>query len=328
MNVAGRVGVVIVTYNSGDVIEDCLQHCKGMNVVVVDNASSDDTVTKLRSSSVTLVLNETNRGFAAAVNQGVQNLDSEFILILNPDVQILTPVDALVETCLQPGTAAASGRLVDANGQTQRGFTFRRFPTPATLILEVLGLNRLWPGNPINRRYRCLDWDLSLTAEVDQPAGAFLLFRREVWQSLDGFDTDFYPVWFEDVDFCQRIADRGLKIRYVPEVAAFHRGGASISKLKWGCREGYWYASLLRYASKRFRPMAIRGVSLAIVLGSILRAIASSTTRRSSEPWSAYARVAGLATMCAVRGRFPERLLESGSQEGSRLRKINAKTRS
>lgn len=318
-----------MTYNSEDVIEGCLQHCKGMHVVVIDNASSDDTVQKVRlHPSVTLVANETNRGFAGAVNQGVQQLDYPFILILNPDVQILTSISKLVDACSRPGTAAASGRLIDADGQTQRGFTLRRFPTPAALILEVLGVNRLWPRNPVNRRYRCLDWDLSLSADIDQPAGAFLLFRREVWELLDGFDTRFHPIWFEDVDFCQRIADLGLKIRYVPDVVAFHKGGASISRLKWGYRQGYWYASLLRYASKRFRTMEFRGVSLAIMLGSIPRAIAGGVMRRNGEPLSAYARVFGLATMCAVRGRLPGRLLESGSQEGSRLRKINAKTKS
>lgn len=323
------IGVVIVTYNSGDVIEECLNHCKGMHVIVVDNASTDNTVqTVRRRTEVALIANETNRGFAGGVNQGVQALDSPLILILNPDVQILTPLDALIEACSQPGVAAASGRLVDASGQTQRGFTFRRFPTPAVLMLEVLGINRLWPGNPANRRYRCLDQDLSLSTEIEQPAGAFILLRREVWELLGGFDINFYPVWFEDVDFCQRIADRGLKIRYVPDVAAFHRGGASISRLEWGCREVYWYASLLRYASKRFRSMEIRGVSLAIMLASLPRAVVGSVRRRNGEPLSAYARVVRLATMCAVRGRFPERLFESSVKEGSRLRKINAKTRS
>ena len=80
------------------------------------------------------------------------------------------------------------------------------------------------------------------------------MFRREVWQRLGGFDTQFYPLWFEDVDFCKRACDLGLKIQYVPQVTARHQGGHSIAGLDWACREVYWYVSLLRYASKHFRP--------------------------------------------------------------------------
>ncbi len=158
---------------------------------------------------------------------------------------------------------------------------FAVFPRHRHWCCEVLGINRLVPVNPVNRSYRCLDLDLSRPAEAEQPPGAFLMFRREVWQRLGGFDTQFYPLWFEDVDFCKRASDLGLKIQYVPQVTAFHQGGHSIAGLEWGCREVYWYVSLLRYASKHFRPRDFRWVSAAVVLGSLFRtAIGVMTTAK------------------------------------------------
>ena len=158
----------------------------------------------------------------------------------------------------------------------------------------------------MNRRYRCLDLDLSKPAEVEQPPGAFLLFRREVWQRLGGFDTQFHPLWFEDVDFLQRARAKEIKILYLPEVIARHHGGHSIASIDWGCREVFWYASLLRYASKHFRPYAFRGVSAAVVLGSMFRAVIAVIHRRSLRPLQVYAKVAHLAWRGLISGHAVE----------------------
>ena len=190
-----------------------------------------------------------------------------------------------------------------SRGNVQAGFTVRRFPTPLTLAFEVLGINRLLPWNPTNRRYRYLDLDLARPAEVEQPPGAFLMFRREVWQRLGGFDTQFHPLWFEDVDFVKRAHSLGLKIQYLPEVTARHQGGHSIARMEWGCREVCWYVSLLRYASKHFRPYAYRGVSAAVVLGSLFRAIIGMIRRRSLRPIQVYAKIARIAGLGLLSGR-------------------------
>jgi len=299
-----RTGVVIVTYNSAQIIERCLASCSHLPVVVVDNSSSDATCALVRRYPfVTLIANTTNYGFAGAVNQGVSALESELVLLLNPDTELKTPLDELENACLQPGTGIASGRLSDELGFPQRGFTLRRFPPARTLICEVLGLNRLFPENALNRSYRCFDLDLSRPCEAEQPAGAFLMFRREVWQRLGGFDTQFYPLWFEDVDFCKRARDLGLKIQYVPQVMAVHQGGHSIAGLDWSCREVYWYVSLLRYASKHFRPRAFRWVSAAVVLGSLFRTAIGVMSQRSLRPVTVYGRIGRLAGRSLISGR-------------------------
>ncbi len=302
-----RTGIVIVTYNSAEMIERCLKSCGDLPVVVVDNASKDGTCDFVRRRSVvTLIANPSNYGFAHAVNQGVGALEVELVLLLNPDTELRTPLGDLEAACLEEGTGLAAGQLADEQGQPQRGFTLRRFPTAPTLIFEVLGLNRLISGNPLNRSYRCFDLDLSQTAEAEQPAGAFLMFRREVWQRLGGFDTQFYPLWFEDVDFCKRASDLGLKIKYVPQVTAFHQGGHSIAGLDWECREVYWYVSLLKYASKHFRPRGFRWVSAAVVLGSLFRTALGVMTRRSLRPIRVYSRIGRLAGRSLISGRVSE----------------------
>jgi GT2 family glycosyltransferase len=289
-------GVVVVTYNSADVVGRCLASCAQLPVVVIDNHSEDETVSVVRQrSAVKLIVNSSNLGFAAAANQGVEALDTELILLLNPDVELSTSIELLSEACAREGVGLASGKLIDETGDVQTGFTLRRFPTAWTLAFEVLGINHLFPSNPVNRRYRCLDVDLSKASEAEQPPGAFLMFRREVWHRLGGFDTQFHPLWFEDVDFSKRARDLGLKIMYVPEVTARHQGGNSIAGLNWGCRQVYWYASLLRYASKHFRPYAIWGVSAAVVLGSVFRAVFETIRRGSFRPISVYAKIAKFA---------------------------------
>jgi len=292
-----EIGIIIVTYNSALEVGPCLDAAipTGAEIVVVDNASSDATAAEVTRHNVRLIANPENKGFAAAVNQGFAVLNCPYILLLNPDAVLRSSLDPLREACDLPGSAGAGGRLLDPAGRLQTGFMLRSLPTPAALILESLLLNRIWPGNPINRRYRCLDWDYSVRAEAEQPAGAFLMVRRAVWQELGGLDERFFPVWFEDVDFCCRIRDRGYRLFYVPETVASHTGGHSISDLTVEMRVVYWYCSLSRYAAKHFRPMAFRAVCLAVVTGSILRSVAETVWQRSFRPLAAYAKVVRFA---------------------------------
>jgi GT2 family glycosyltransferase len=178
----------------------------------------------------------------------------------------------------------------------------RRLPTPAALILEALLLNRLWPGNPVNRRYRGLDWDTGVRIEVEQPAGAFLMIRREVWKELGGFDEGFFPLWFEDVDLCRRVIDRGYRLYYVPEAVAKHTGAHSIARLPVELIRFYWYCSLLRYSAKHFRPVSHRAVCAAVIAGSFLRMIGGSASEGSRKSIAAYGKVVRLAGRCLVSG--------------------------
>ncbi len=259
----------------------------GVTVTVIDNASTDRTVEQVRrrtdaNPQVKLIANRDNRGFAGAVNQGFDQSQADEILLLNPDVRLRTPLSALIEACQEHGLAA--GQLTGPDDRAQAGFTIRRFPTPASLAFELLGINRLWPANPVNRRYRYLDQDLNREGPVEQPAGAFLMARRDVWEALGGFDEAFHPVWFEDVDFCRRAAGAGYRIEYIPQTRAEHSGGHSVKKLPRARMEEYWYVSLLTYAAKHFRPWPYRGVCFAAVLSTVPRTVAGMIREHNLNP--------------------------------------------
>jgi N-acetylglucosaminyl-diphospho-decaprenol L-rhamnosyltransferase len=301
------VAAVIVTYNSADVINSCLEALSKMNpemtAIIVDNASSDNTVDLARArGGVRLIANAENRGFASAVNQGAREAsESEFILLLNPDVELLTAVDQLTESARSHGLAA--GRLVDHAGRTQAGFTLRRFPTPAALVCELFGINRLWPSNPANRQYRYLDRDHDQPALVEQPAGAFLMVRRDVWKKLGGFDEQFYPIWFEDVDFCRRAVDADYQIAYCPSVIARHEGGHSVGKIPEGRRATYWCVSLLRYGAKHFQPGAFRWICAAVALSSVPRMVVGMIAGRTLSTVGMYLKIMRFAGHCLVTPR-------------------------
>lgn len=307
-----RVGIVVVTHNSEEVIGECLTAATRLeaDTVVVDNASTDRTCDRVRDwPEVRLLAESRNTGFAAAANRGAGALDTELILLLNPDAVIVTPLDPLIEAFQAADVGAAGGRLVSPDGVVQLGFQVRRFPTVAALACEALGVNRLWPGNPVNRRYRCLDLNPDREADVEQPAGAFLMVRRARWAELGGMDEGFWPLWFEEVDFLRRLHEQGSRVRYIPAAVAVHRGAHSLRRLRPECRAAYWYASLLRYAAKHFSPRGWRTVCVAVAIGSLLRMVAGVLVERTRDPIPRYWGVFRMAGRYLLGGR---RVAEGG----------------
>jgi GT2 family glycosyltransferase len=281
------VRALIVTHNSAEVIESCLEALAKMapdvEPLVIDNASTNG------SPEAATIANSTNVGFAAAVNQGFRASTESLVLLLNPDARLTTPLEPLIDACAENGLAA--GLLTDESGRPQRGFSIRRLPTPAALAFELLGVNRLWPSNPVNRRYRYLDRDLLTAGAVEQPAGAFLMIRRDVWEQLHGFDEQFHPIWFEDVDFCRRALELGYTIEFVPQVRVVHQGGHSVNNLAASRRALLWYGSLLRYAAKAFHRTGYRMVCAAAICSVVPRMFAGILSERSLVPITTFGEI-------------------------------------
>ena len=270
-----RVAIVVVTYRSGEVIGPCLDsfaHLPDIEVIVVDNASTDAGPQQVRDRNIRLIANPKNAGFAAAVNQGVRATEAPLILLLNPDIRLQTGLEPLIACFDNPKIGGAGGLLIGHDGQPQTGFMARSLPTLTSLTFEVVGFNHLWPNNPANWHYRCLQSNPMTPTLVEQPAGAFFMFRRSAWQQLEGFDERFWPVWFEDVDFCAGLKSLGFAIQYEPSARAIHEGGHSVGAIPHGIREKYWYGSLLKYAAKRFGRLPLSVVCLSVVVGAGLRA--------------------------------------------------------
>lgn len=285
------ISVILVTHNSRAVIGRCLDSLEttGAEVVVVDNASADGTANRIeeRYPAVKLLRCNLNLGFAAAANLGARHSRGTALLFLNPDTACLGPLESL-ERALESSEkiAAVAPRLVNGRGQTQIGFNVRRLPTLLSLLFEVLLLNRLFPNNPVNRKYRCLGLDHERPTEVEQPAGACLLVRRRHWDRSGGFDEAFYPLWFEDVDLCKRLRDAGGTILFWPLVSFEHQGGHSLESLTFSERQIYWYRNLLYYVQKHFPSrtrVLLRG---ALICGMGLRIAAASLGGRGTAPAS------------------------------------------
>ena len=300
------VAAVVVAYRSGACLERCLDSLAGRvaEVAVVDNCPQERSWrgVRRRYPSAVWIDNERNLGFAAACNQGIAATRSPFVLLMNPDCELLEGLEHLVRACQEAGVAGAGGVLVEPDGRPQTGFFARSLPTPAALALEAVGANRLWPRNPVNRRYRMLDMRLGEDCDVGQPAGAFLLLRRVCLASIGGFDEAFRPVWFEDVDLCKRLSDEGYRLRHIPAAAARHEGGHSVATLGEGHRLAGWYGGLLRYARKHFPRGAAIGVRAAVVAGLGLRAASWWRPFGSNERASAH-----LAMLLRVLRGYPGR---------------------
>ena len=273
--------VIIVTHNSEQHIDPCLKALASgaqWQIIVIDNASVDSTIQRARQSEAAaqIVSNAKNIGFAAAVNQGAKMATGAVLLILNPDaIATAGSLDKLAEAMAREGVAAVGGMLAATDGSPAVGFTVRRFPKLSYMLAEVLLINRLWKTNPLNRQYRCLDLDYGLLQEVEQPAGACLAVKRDIWESMGGFDEAFYPVWFEDVDFCRCLASHGWKIIYCPEAVFIHGGGHSVNQVPFYDRQVFWYRNLLLYFAKHHRSRETTILRLGITAGLMLRALLS-----------------------------------------------------
>ncbi len=302
-----RCSAIIVTYNSAESIVQCLQALAGeeCEIVVVDNASQDDTVERIKAFEaghpLQLLRISRNLGFAAGVNHGVRAASGDVMLLLNPDaIAERGAVAALMDCMAAHSAAAAGGALLEASGALQRGFAFRRLPTLASLLCEVLLINQIWPSNPVNRRYRCLDADYSKPQPVEQPAGACLAIMREAWDAVGGMDTQFAPVWFEDVDLCKRLIDSGRTIVYCPSARFRHSGAHSVGKLSFAEKQLFWYSNMLRYARKHFSAIKVWMLRVGIIKGMVLRSLAAwlgagPEEVSPSEASSAYRKVVQLA---------------------------------
>jgi GT2 family glycosyltransferase len=274
------VDAVIVTSNSRALVLRCLEHLRDPvieQVIVVDNASEDGTEEAVREAfpDVRVVRIEPHGGLSSAFNRGAELADAEAILFLNDDIFAAEgAVAALAETLRARGDAAsAGGRLVDPgeHGATQDRYRPHPFPTLATFVVGLTGLERLWPVNPwtgAHLRHRLNDED---TVPVDQPAGACLLVRRSAFEAIGGWDEGFW-FWYEDVDISRRLVQHGAAL-YVPTAVFEHVGGGTV--LRWSRAEilARTHHGILRYGQKHFTPARRTGLAL-LLIGLSLPAIA------------------------------------------------------
>lgn len=219
--------MLVVSYNVAPLLRRCLAGLgEADEVVVVDNASTDDSVEIVRREfpSVALISSPENGGFSTAVNQAARVATGDFLLLLNPDTEVAPGVlsamrDALVR---RPRAAAIGFRQVDERGVPQLSFG-----PPPSLVLELARMvvqRRLDGGD--RRLAGLIDRLFSRPVRVPWVTGSSLLVRRAAFEAVGGFDEEFF-LYFEDADFCLRLDREVGPVYYDPRITILHHRGRS-----------------------------------------------------------------------------------------------------
>ena len=227
--------VIIVSYNVCGDLRDCLRSIEGsdnddrLQVIVVDNASADDTVAMVRREfpRVQVLANTANVGFPKANNQALALARAPFVLFLNPDTLVMP---ATVSTCVrylsdhaEVGVVGCKVQLTDGAIQLECA---RNYPSLDAMVWEAFYLHMLFPRSRLFGKTLMSYWDHQDSREVPCLVGAFMLTRRSILESLGGMDETVF-LFMDDVDLCYRIRDAGWKVFYLADISIVHKSERS-----------------------------------------------------------------------------------------------------
>lgn len=230
------LAVIIVSYNTRELLENCLrsvfdaeQPRKGTEVVVVDNASRDDSIAMVEKEfpQVKIVQNKENLGFSKANNIGVAVTNSRHYLFLNSDTIIgrYSLVKPLKYLKKHPKAGAITVKLILGNGEIDYD-NRRGFPTPWTTFCRLFGLSKLFPKSTFFNSYYLGYRPIKKATPIPVTAGSFLMMPKKVYDKLRGWDEDYF-FYGEDIDICYRLQQAGYQIIYYPKSVTVHLKGAS-----------------------------------------------------------------------------------------------------
>lgn len=267
------ISIIIVNWNTRDLLIDCLesirQNSPGCEVIVVDNASSDNSVEAVgrQFPAAKLIASETNLGFAAGNNLGIAEAAGDYVLLLNPDT-IVKPqaVDAMHEFLLaNPDTGAVGCRIENPDGSQQESY-WMSFPSIGWLFLKSLYLDK------IVRRFRREKITEDAPFQVAHLLGACIMTPRSVLHELSGFDESYF-LYLEETDLCRRIIQSNRNIYYLPTASIIHFGQqSSLQAAEWTNIQLYLsaYKFIRRKSKSRTARYMLQGV---IALSAIVRLI-------------------------------------------------------
>ena len=286
---APSLDVVVVSYRATGLLRDCLRSLLDnapsgpIQVHVVDNASGDGTAEMVRRefAEVQLTVNESNLGFGAANNIGIEAGEAPYVLVLNPDTRItpgaLDSLLALMEE--RPEVGMAGPRLELDDGSFDHA-SRRGFPTPLGALGHFTGLGRREGAPEALAQYRAPEVD---AGPVDAINGAFMLIRRGALKQVGGFDERYW-MYMEDLDLCYRFAEAGWSTWYEPSVTVIHiKAGTSgrhrSLRLTYAFHYGMYRFYRDHYAPRR-NPIVNAAIYSGIALKFAVSAVRSAIARR------------------------------------------------
>jgi GT2 family glycosyltransferase len=229
------VSVIIVTWNSEDIIKQCLNAVinnsgnLSVELIIIDNNSTDNTfsiINQVNYRNIQTYLNPKNIGFTKAVNQAIKLSSGKNILLLNPDAVMKDGCIDALNTYLNENEdyAACAPLLLNENGTIQ--YSVRNFPTYLTMFFEFTLLAYIFPRSKKFGNWKMMYYNYENDDDINQPMAAVLMIKREYIEAMD----ERFEMFFNDVDICKSIIDSCKKIRFIKSALAVHKHGDSIYK--------------------------------------------------------------------------------------------------
>jgi len=266
------LSVVVVNWNAGAWLLECASRlfnaATDIELWVVDNASSDNSIETLRQrypqeSRLHIIQNTHNRGFAAGCNQGIQDSQSDFILLLNPDCLLEENTLPFVLGLLQQQAdiAMIGCRIVDQSGKADANAN-RPLPTPGRVREALFRPQALFSETDPSSSQQNIQSSECIS-------GSFMLTRRSAVEQVGLLDESYFMHW-EDVDWCRRFKEQGLKLAYAPQVSVTHIGGVCSTRTPYRV---LWYKQkgLLKYLHKFADEDYTIGLKILLHLGLPVR---------------------------------------------------------
>jgi len=273
------LSIVVPTRDTAALTLACLAsiaragRARGLEVIVVDDASRDDTVARVQDAhpGARILRHDAPRGFTVSANDGLAAAGGRLLLLLNSDTEIEPGgLDALVDAFAQdPGLGIAGAQLRDPDGAAQ--WSGGRLPDCLWLFAEASGAGRLLARLPVYRRARPLDGDVD--RDVEWVCGAALAMRRDVWTAIGPLDEAF-ALYGQDLDLCSRARQAGCRIRVLHGFAVRHHHGATVAKVEHSAGAQHapkLWTDLRRWAGKTYGPAYARRATWALSIGGWLR---------------------------------------------------------
>jgi GT2 family glycosyltransferase len=249
------ISIIIVSWNVKEKLEKNLeaiyknQGSFSFEIFVVDNNSSDGSVEMIKNdfSKVNLIVNDNNRGFAKANNQAIKKSIGDFVLLLNPDMQVrVDTLEKMLKWVSSNKQASVVGcHLVDEKNETIPHV--RRFPTVWDQLVVILKIPHVLPS--VLNKYLFTNFDYNKESKVDSIRGSFFMIRREMIEKIGGLDGRYF-IWFEEVDYCKQVYKNGGEVWYTSATECVDYVGQSFEKVDVIKKQNYFCDSMLKYFKK------------------------------------------------------------------------------